>query len=1568
MVQRSINLKVLIATVVIGAALAGTVHGVHTWQVGRTAKGLKVLAEQQEEKSEWLKAAQYLDRYQRLDSSDSEIPARLALLYTKGAKSPAEKNRAITLHFRALGAGESERTLEIRASLGDLLLEAGRYTDADAESRKLLADLFGSEAVDDEAAPADASQKPATPEQIAEYEPRARRVLALALAGQLADGSLVKVKLEDLKILSALIDARKLNPRDVRIAGALATLYREYPDVIKAEFPEPNSLSPTECNRRADATIDQLVADQPEDGKIRLARYLYRTKYNLPDAQVDLADAVRLAPDEPDVLLTAGSQALDEGRKLKADPAKSAEASAVLDMAEAHFQKLTSRPAEELIPAAFIGLGDVLLAKGDIDAALAAWQKGLKQFTVPTVRITLQSRVASTLLDANRLTEADESMADIEQMLKNLTTTVSRDYKKMVERELDLRKATRLIRGGKLAEAIRPLQAVIVSQPHGDPRIEATLQAWRLMGTVQMSLGEWMAAASAFDQVAALEPQLLQPRVVAANAYLMARRPELAAERAEQALAISDKSLDAWLTLASAQFQLQISLPVSSRDWRRFEQALAILEQARPQLTDGSPWKIDFLQVDFLMAKAKAAGNPADGLAASTALLRVSEERYADKKEFWLQLSLAYQSLGLPADADRALDKFKTLGAAPVESALAAARLATLRGDYSGAESILEAASVMASIPQRDVLRSELLRVARAARDTKKVRELLTGMLEMQRYNLALVKQLGELELEQRDLVAVEKWERIAAEQDDDKDGVKDFGPPGQTLSQYFRAWRLYLTSMGDNITAEKKVAGLKEALHALTEVDLARNNNWAEAATLKGMVSLQLGRVQDAASEFEKAIQLGDRRVVVYEQLIALLDQLGRTADIERYLSQFEAELPSTQRLAELGSFRELENDRPDRAVAIAREGVARRPSDPLAHLWLGRVLLRVNTTSAPEQLAEAEQAFRKALELDRADVRVWNGLLSFYTRTGDRAKSEEILKQLTADKAVDPAQKAFLLAQGYEQLGERESAQGHYQSAVENAPDNLGVLIKAAQFFLRSNPAEAEQHLRAALAIDSKSTAAQRLLAIALASQGGEKFEEAQTLLGKAGADGAVASEDLRLKALLLLQQGGAANLERAVQILESLVNGEEQASPSDRQLLAQLYERQAQLNDDPSQSAAKLAEARQQLELAAAGDAATPTSLASIVRFLIRRDLTAESLPWLDKLEAAVNRQAKPKGKDDVAADLLALVAQMQMQAKEYDRVTPWLTRLVKSEPNSLRPLVLEAQLTSEQKPEADLTALIEPRTAAILSAAADDAVKIRLMTSIGDLYSSLKVYPAAEKWYRQVVAAKPEQYPLLVGALVRQQKLADAIGLIENAVKTETTSRPALVLATALTESKPTPADMARAEPILTAALQEHEKDLGLKYAASLVKLIQGDYEAAEKLYREILAGNPKFVPALNNLAMLLAEKPTARGEALELISQAIEITGPDAGLQDTKGAILVYSQRAAEALSLLEAATRAPDADPRHHLHLALAYESLGQIEPARKHLQTAVDRQLESQLLMPLDRQLLAELQAALAR
>jgi tetratricopeptide (TPR) repeat protein len=197
------------------------------------------------------------------------------------------------------------------------------------------------------------------------------------------------------------------------------------------------------------------------------------------------------------------------------------------------------------------------------------------------------------------------------------------------------------------------------------------------------------------------------------------------------------------------------------------------------------------------------------------------------------------------------------------------------------------------------------------------------------------------------------------------------------------------------------------------------------------------------------------------------------------------------------------------------------------------------------------------------------------------------------------------------------------------------------------------------------------------------------------------------------------------------------------------------------------------------------------------------------------------------------------------------------------------------------------------------------------------------------------------------------------------KTDATVQPALTLATALVGASPTELDFRRAEPILAAALKKFDTDLRLLYAVSLVRVIQGKEADAVALFRNVVKVNPRFVPALNNLAMMLAERPADRAEALQLIDRAIEIAGKDPGLLDTKGTILLYRGQTREAMPVLESATRGSKVDPRHNFHLALAYRDQGKTEEAKAQLKTALNGNLGSQFLTPTDRKLLSDLRAA---
>jgi len=386
-----------------------------------------------------------------------------------------------------------------------------------------------------------------------------------------------------------------------------------------------------------------------------------------------------------------------------------------------------------------------------------------------------------------------------------------------------------------------------------------------------------------------------------------------------------------------------------------------------------------------------------------------------------------------------------------------------------------------------------------------------------------------------------------------------------------------------------------------------------------------------------------------------------------------------------------------------------------------------------------------------------------------------------------------------------------------------------------------------------------------------------------------------------------------------------------------------------------------AQTQFELAASVDAAPPASLAAVIQFFARHKRPNEALPWLDKLEAAVDQAPKK------SADLTALVVQMQVLAGVAERSEQWLAALEEGETNGMRTLALQVQVAVSRQPETDVESLIEPRAAVLMAAAGNPAEQAALLGGVGDLYTRLKNPAAAERWYRTLVGLAPDQYPKLVGSLARQSRLADAIAACEEAAKTDATTRPALVLTAALTENTPQEQDFKQAEPVLAAAVARFPNDVGLLYAVTLVRLMQGQHDEAAALYRKILDANPQFVPALNNLAMLLAEQPAKRDEGIGLIDKAIAIVGKDPGLLDTKGAILVYGSRPAEALPLLVSATRGENVDPRHHFHLAVAYRDLGKVDEARVQLKIALERKLESQLLMPNDRRLLAELRSELA-
>jgi tetratricopeptide (TPR) repeat protein len=1335
--------------------------------------------------------------------------------------------------------------------------------------------------------------------------------------------------------LTTVEEARLLNPGDEMLAEVAATIHREQPILVLAEFPD---ASVEERHAKADACFHSLVENNVTEPKAYLKRHHYRVRYQLAGADSDLATALHLAPNDPQVLLTAAMAAYREGEQIRSHNGDEAKTRERFVTAQQHFQQLIDKKLLPTSPEPQLGLGNALVGLGEIDAAIGVWSQGLKRLAQPTIRIRFHARIADTLLAAQREGEMAASLDAIDALIASVGSSLKRDERLALLQAQNLRRATWHLKQRRAAAAVPLLQDLLARRTSETSNRTNAAAVWELLGRANAMLGEWGEAAVAFDRAAPLQSDNPTPRLLAAHAWLQIGRSEIAVQRAEEALAVQS-SADAWLVLASAEFQQQMARSSARRSWTKLDSALQALERAPAEAIFTTPWRVEFLRAELKRIKAVDAGQTDLGRAEALTILLQAETKYADRHEFWREACLAYQRLDARDDADRAMARYQELCTSSTEIAFARSSLAVLREDYEQASNVLRDAVQHAAVLDQSRLRLGMAEVALAKRDLARARELLAAEADKRPGDVAVLRRLSELEFERGNLVELARREAELAAA----------GPLGQWWARYFRAARHYKSAQGPQ---DPK---LKDALEDQARLAATRPH-WPISFTLRGMIEQKMGNLEKAVAAYERAVQLGERRYSVFEQLISLLDQLNRSADAERYLARLEGDMPRSQRLTEIAGNQHYRHDRPEQALEIARQAVDARPKDALAHLWLGRLLLVTG------QSAEAEQEFNRAVELAPEDVRVWNGLFSFHLRSKSTNKAREILHALEQNKSLSVADRNFVVAQGYELLGEWDRAAKEYEAAADSSPDRAPIHVRLAGIYLRSDRQRAAVSLRKALEIDPQLTIARRMLAALLASNGTEaEFHEAERLLdGVNAVSDVVAGEDRRLNAILLAQYGQPAQVDRAIKQLEELVAQAEGESQGDRVILARLYENQARSTADPKESAAKRTIARNHLLFAASVAEPEPAHIVNLIDFLFRGNEPSTGHLWLDKLESVL--RSKPRDNSQLIAQFVELL----VKHNAADRCEEWLNRLDKTDIDPIRGVALRARWLHARGQPTEAAKLIEGAAQPWMAGAADATERARIARAVGDIYLATEQFAQALPWYRTMVESDPSQFSRLAAALARAGYIEDAIEVCHAQSRVEAGAGPAIVLASALVESQASPEQIAQAEPILAASLSKFPKDRTLLYGVATLRAVEGNYRESIRLFRELLSHDPKHVAAINNLALTLAESPRDRDEALAVIEQAIAMVGQQPELLDTKGAILVYQGRSDQAVSLLEAAAREKGADVRHQFHLAAAYRELGETDKARFELQSALDRKLERQFLMQADRKLLADLKTAL--
>jgi len=684
---------------------------------------------------------------------------------------------------------------------------------------------------------------------------------------------------------------------------------------------------------------------------------------------------------------------------------------------------------------------------------------------------------------------------------------------------------------------------------------------------------------------------------------------------------------------------------------------------------------------------------------------------------------------------------------------------------------------------------------------------------------------------------------------------------------------------------------------------------DWHAAHLLGGLIQQVQGNPTKAIDALQEAIRLGESRLVVYERLVALLCQLRRFDEAATYLSSLRGQMPRSATLSGLEILVSVGRKQPDRAVALAQHWVERRPNDSEARLWLARALIAQGSHD------KAVAAFEEAITAAPAEMGPYLELVKLCMLRDQKERAREVLRRLAEQPTLPAVRKAVVLAQAYKTLGDREAAEQHYREAQQLMPDDEKVQASLADFLLQSQDAEdiAQAHsmLRRLVASVPKTDGLRRRLAASLATQGGDPgWEEARSLLQKPGSSPEETRQNRRLLVRLLVRKNAPESQAEARHMLQSLLDGGSYPNAdSDRLLLVRMEE-----------AAGDVQAARRQWEKLVAGAAPEAAHLGGYVEFLLRNRQVAEAQRWLRQLAAAA--------------------------------------------PDDLQTARLTALLYRAQGREAQIEPYVEQFAKRLLARTEGVEQQAVLFARIGALYTSVRQYPAAERWYRKLVASNRKAYVGLVEALTLQGRFEEALQVCLSSANSQgDIARAAKTSLKVLDASPATPHLMALAEPLVSTALKQHGDDLELLMLTAALRTTRQEVPEAVSLYEQVLQAEPENVVALNNLAALLAENHQEKDKALEYIERAIELLGPQGPLLDTKGMILIYNDRIDEAIPYLEQAVKAPPPDPLHQLHLAAAYYRAGSLEKAKAAFDVAREGKVSDQQLNATDKQFFAELE-----
>lgn len=695
-----------------------------------------------------------------------------------------------------------------------------------------------------------------------------------------------------------------------------------------------------------------------------------------------------------------------------------------------------------------------------------------------------------------------------------------------------------------------------------------------------------------------------------------------------------------------------------------------------------------------------------------------------------------------------------------------------------------------------------------------------------------------------------------------------------------------------------------------------------ARVFALAGYVLQKLGREDAAIEKYNEAIRKGWRDPETVQRYLGLLMKKERFADADavfRSLSQSDSSLSSQMFLLAAQSSKSLKNL--DRASELA-EQAAELSGAVEDYLWLSDI------RELNRDKAGAEEALRKALDIDAKNLRAKISWIRFLQRAGRLDEAKSVALDMGAEMENPTSTQRVLLAKVFDYLGMTERMEEVLAHVHPEELDNVDVVkdfyalrnlsSNQDRIAFLSSLMNAKKSQRDNLRVDAIYAWARRELALVWLGIDRSGIEEAKKLFPDTDARMTQnpSLEDRRVMAIILAVEVGASNPDIPLAAFERLLREGWAPEPVDLYLLGNLYIEKG----DWGQGSRYFSQLLTRNEK---GDKSTyGTYLKRYIQLLLekgggrRTDVSSkdggvrgdprEAELWLNVLirDGAVD------------SDAARFLAEIRFQRNQWD--------------------VLVRDLVGEELGVDEVTWMVNAVSFVERFKWLNEYLT-RLRASNETAYT--KYAPIVE-----AMAKKAEEQTEFPGAfyatqLLMRREFDQAYNVLRKVLETST-NEELDQCANLLLQSEGLPIEaVERFENLFQTSSRVQEQNIQLIIAR--LKEVRGDFSGAETIYRSRIEKDPNDLFSLNNLANLLALRGQKLEEAVAMIDRALALDGRDSAmLLDTRSVCYVRLKDYQLARRDLEKAIKQFD----HQLfryHLAWTHFLDGKEDLAKMELQIA---------------------------